>query len=306
METVIRLFKISVLPLLFYCAPVWLERKVTMFDDLWYDMLKTATGSTFKPDKDKLEAICGIPPLDLQVKGIVIKFLIKNLLNHDNDIFKESISECTENYRHFVNQHSQYLKQYIAVGNGMRSANRICLQEYSDIKYTKTSIWNYISNEWKNRLVQKVDTEEDINWISLIQPTTMRTRLPRHLEVLLINLMHGHFPGNKFMWNLSQVPSPLCPRKTSIETGSHILFECSLYSENRSMDITNGNFNELIRKLMDNQPENKESNNILKSELKVLLQEIYRKRFKGELRIKKYMIREDTKEKEKDKDVHCA
>ena len=286
METVVNLVKISVFSTLFYCAPVWLWENTDKFQDLWYDILKKATGSSFKPNQSKLELICNIPPIKIQVKSIIVKFLIKNLINHEEDLFTRSISQYTNINKHFVNQHVQYVKQYIASHEDLRTTYSINLADYESIRYTKTTIWKYIKKEWSQRVNEEFDTGEVFNWSELVTPNTIKTNMPRNLEVFLFGIMHGHLPGNKFLWNLSQVPSPLCDCKTEIETGDHMLFRCIIYQHKRDSIIGNTDPWEFTSVL------NKESRKIchFMQKLKELLKYILKHRFNNEIQIKKYML----------------
>ena len=58
LPTVITLVRISVLPILFYAAPVWMKGNEDGVKRLWQDVLKTATGTThYKPNTAKMEII---------------------------------------------------------------------------------------------------------------------------------------------------------------------------------------------------------------------------------------------------------
>ena len=50
----------------------------------------------------------------------------------------------------------------------------------------------------------------------------------RNVEVLVMSLLYKNNLLNQNLWNLSQVPSPLCSAcSLQEETADHILFECS-------------------------------------------------------------------------------
>ena len=295
METVVKLVKIAILPILFYCAPVWLSNKVGKFQDLWYNILKSATGSSFKPDLKKLEIICSLPPLDIQVRAITIKFLIKNLVTHEEDVFTKAINAHDNARRHFVKKHVQYVKQYYAHGADVRSARIIDLETYQNTKYTKTTIWNYVRMEWMQRIRQEYDSEEVFDWQGLIAPKPMKLTLPRKTEVLLFNLLHGHLPSNQFLWKLSQVESPLCACLKEIETPEHMLFHCILNENSRSEQLKDMNGWHLSGWLVKTSDRSKRQLVVtFKQDLKRLLNHILVNRFKNETRVKKYMLQKES------------
>ena len=293
LPTIIRLIKVAILPILLYCAPVWLGQNVNIFKDLWYEMLKTATGSTFKPNEEKLQIICSLPPLDLQIKNVIVKFLIKNYMSHIPDLLTKEIENCTTiRGKIFVNQHLTYLKQYIADQAGNRSAHSVQLRDYMySLHYTKQTIWKFTERQWQQRTSNlEQQTNELVQWPSLIASKTMRINYPRKLEVLLMNLMHGHFPGNKFLWNIGQVTSPQCKCKKSLETAHHIIFECELYNNKRSKHLKDLETKNVSLHLVNTSPIITESTKAIRKDLKALLRHIMEDRFQGEIRLKKYLV----------------
>ena len=142
---------------------------------------------------------------------------------------------------------------------------------------------------------QDLEQEETFNWLALIEDGPIKLNMPRSVEVILFNMLHGHFPGNKFLWNLSQVPSPLCECKTEMETADHIIFRCNKYTEQRATIISESDSWLLTKNLIDKDPKNRNTINKFKHELKKLLEHILKHRFKSEIRLKKYMlVQEDS------------
>ena len=241
METIIHLVKIAVLPIMFYCSPVWLMNKEKYFHDIWYDIVKTATGSCCKPSEGKLEVLCSLPPLHLQVKAIIVKFLIKNFIIHDPDLLAQEIAKTSNKVNHFVHAHSNHLKDYIMFKQESgRSRHTIDLENYrfGTLGYTKTTIWNFIQAEWKKSLLQQV-TEE--NFTGIIQQQTIKTPCNRATEVYLLQCIHKHIPLNNFLWNLGLTSSPLCDCKTTEETPNHVVFDCTELSDKRQRYNISGN-----------------------------------------------------------------
>ena len=64
-STIVNLIKIMVLSRMYYCAPVWLYEHTDNFQDVWSDMLRTASGSSFNPSNAKIEVLTAIPPVKI-------------------------------------------------------------------------------------------------------------------------------------------------------------------------------------------------------------------------------------------------
>ena len=239
MATIVNLVKISVLPVLLYSAPVWLnKRNLDQFHDVWYDILKTVTGSSCKPSLNKLEILCSLPPLEIQVKTITAKFLIKNYLLHDKDILTETIDELKTNHKSIVHLHSNHLKEYLAIKEGARSTHSIRLEDHrlkAATKYTKGTMWQYNRHLW-DRLTNSWAQTGQFN--SLIEQTTMKTPCSRATEVYLLNLLNGHINLNKFLWDMSKVESPLCHCREEEETPQHVILDCKdVINERKKLDL---------------------------------------------------------------------
>jgi len=253
MSTIVNLVKISVLPILLYSAPVWLDKKnLEQFHDVWYDILKTITGSSCKPSLNKLEIICSLPPLEIQVKTITNKFLIKNYMLHDKDLLTETIDELKTTHKSIVHLHCNYLKEYLAIKEGARSNHSVQLEEHRykpGTIYTKGTMWKYSMHLWE-RQTNSWDLTEQFS--TMINDTTLKTPCSRATEVYLLNLMNGHINLNKFLWDLSKVESPLCHCKEDEETPHHVLICCKdLQTERDKLDVQDNTVLGLVTKSKD-------------------------------------------------------
>ena len=250
MATIVNLVKISVIPILLYSAPVWLnKRNLDQFHDVWYDILKTVTGSSCKPSLNKLEILCSLPPLEIQVKTITVKFLIKNYMLHEKDILSDTIEELKSDHKSLVHLHSNHLKEYLAIKEGARSTHNIKLEDHrfkAATKYTKGTIWHYNRHLW-DRLTNSWDETGQFN--SLIEQTTMKTPCSRATEVYLLNLLNGHINLNKFLWDMSKVESPLCQCREEEETPHHVILDCKELSVARKkLDLLDDNIIGLVKR----------------------------------------------------------
>ena len=237
LATIINLVKISVLSTLLYCAPVWADSMEEHFKDLWYSIVKVATGATCKPSKAKLEVLCSLPPLEIQIKGIITKFLIKNYMNHENDLLVEEIDSNVESRGHFIAKHGRYVKEYLGSRqeDSARSSHRLNLKDYRDseiAEYTESSMWNFTQSQW-TRQINRWQEGERFN--ELLSIKTTRTPCTRATEVYLLSLIHGRVSLNKFLFKLKLTDSPLCSCGKADEDPTHVVFECEEFKKERRL-----------------------------------------------------------------------
>ena len=116
LKTVMIIVNATILPTLFYAAPSWLHtrKSLEVFNPLLYQMLTIACGSYYKPDRKTLECITGFVPLETQLNVISSKFLLKNFIQHVPDSLTCTITSCSQLQKHFVSEHINNLKRYLA------------------------------------------------------------------------------------------------------------------------------------------------------------------------------------------------
>ena len=77
------LFRTVVLTKLLYGGVVWLSNNLSIFDSLWNDVMLKCSGSMFYPHRELTELMLQLPPLDVQLEILTIKFLCKCLNSKD-------------------------------------------------------------------------------------------------------------------------------------------------------------------------------------------------------------------------------
>lgn len=82
--------------------------------------MKVAVGAGFHPSRTKLELITGVPPLDIIVKLIAVKFILKALSSNHHDLLRKRIIEIDnwtgtsrQLYKHSLKCHIASVKQYL-------------------------------------------------------------------------------------------------------------------------------------------------------------------------------------------------
>lgn len=254
LATIVNLVKISVLPTMLYCSPVWGDRNANEFKDLWYDILKTATGASCKPSQAKLEVLCSLIPLDITIKNIITKFWIKNYMDHEEDILTTEIRKSIADRGHFVYKHGQYVKEYISERLGkLNGSHRLNLSEhrFNEIAtYTKTTMWIHSKTQWENKL--KTSNEEE-NFSNFLSSKSMRTPCSRSNEVYLLSLMHGKIALNSFLYKLKLVNSPMCTCGKDEENSYHVLFQCEEFDTEREQHDLKNEFPLLLNLLIEDE-----------------------------------------------------
>ena len=171
--------------------------------------------------------------MKIQVKAIIVKFLIKNLLKVNEDRFLKDTKQHLDTPKHFSGQHRMFLQEYIATITGERSAHRVDIWEYSSLKYTKDSVWKFISTLWK-RHIEATQVDQEFSKV-IDQRRAPLLPCSRKTEVFLGYLTHGKLPLNQFMWNRSLVEYPTCSLCDTgeVEDAKHLVYECSTFNEER-------------------------------------------------------------------------
>ena len=256
-STIVSLIKIAVLLIMFYAAPVWMTGKENIFKKLWQDILKTTTVTpNFHPSVKKMEIITSLPPLDIQLETIVVKFLLKNFYMHHTDLLSTQIQESYQDTfkGNFVKQHCNYLKEYIGFMKGYERCQRIDLKcRDVRIKYTKISIWNFIRMLWKRR-IQNMEFDE-YDYTPLIKQKPLQLPCNRTIESFICGGILNRLPLFGFLNNRNLATSPLCSCQAEVECLNHLLFDCHDFMEERNTyGIAGTNIVEYVTKEADLKP----------------------------------------------------
>ena len=75
--TLVLLYKTTILPSLFYAAPIWLEKNLKYVTAVQNSFMRTIFRHGFSPNIVSCQVLLGTPPLDLLSTAINVKFLLK-------------------------------------------------------------------------------------------------------------------------------------------------------------------------------------------------------------------------------------
>ena len=104
--TLVLLYKTTILPSLFYAAPIWLEKNLKYVTAVQNNFIRTVFRHGFSPNIDSCQVLLGAPPLDLLSTAINVKFLLKLKLEDDllhwthdaSSSFPDSVANLLESH----------------------------------------------------------------------------------------------------------------------------------------------------------------------------------------------------------------
>ena len=160
--TLVLLNKTTILPSLFYAAPIWLEKNLKYVTAVQNNFIRTVFRHEFLPNIDSCQVLLGTPTLDLLSTAINVKFLLK--LKLEDDLLQcthDAPSSFPVSFAYLLESHVTSSGKFLIIHNCTRykqqDVNLLikCLRKLrcknSDQKsflkcYTKTPpTWNTIS-----------------------------------------------------------------------------------------------------------------------------------------------------------------
>ena len=224
--TLIKLYKTLVLPRLLYAAPVWARKHVQALSRFQYTALKLIIGTSTKFDQLAAEILCGLPPMQLQIDIITIKFGIK--LSQQQDILWKLYQKCQLPE---IKSDKNLIDDFYKVTGAINC-------------YTVSTCNEYLRSRW-NRIFKNALTTTPLDWsITQIElegiayPKTTSRHLERTINKLLLNC---NVELAEYAYKIWRAETPLCPCRVEAESVTHYLFFCPLYEQFRAPDFAAGN-----------------------------------------------------------------
>ena len=139
-----------------YGGVIWLSNNLNIFESLWNDALLKCSGSMFYTHKELTELLLQLPPLDVQLEIITVKFLCKCIVSQDmmSNIIQQ-IDGCLGNHLH---HQLTSLKDFLAWKLGLRSGRHIDLGSRNILeaaKYSESDIELYTKKIWLNKIYNR-------------------------------------------------------------------------------------------------------------------------------------------------------
>jgi exonuclease III len=253
-HVMIYLLKALFISKISYADHIWISKQnYAEINKLWYHMLKSITGAVLNIKQSTAEIILGLPPIAIQTKVHHIKHFLK-IINTpvQNDKYKEFISTTYNHltkepsllYNRFkdifkflewkLKQHPSHFRmedQAIVTSKNFNEfqhlSQKACtytqkmMQQYTELVLWSSSMRNQFQLEG-----YPTPPKASCNTIPIPRNT------PRKTEVQLLSLFYKNNLLNQSLYNLSRVPSPLCPYcGEEEETADHLLFRCDHVEE---------------------------------------------------------------------------
>ena len=164
-RSITYILKVVVLTKLLYGSMLWLHNNLDTFRSFWNEIILKCSGSMFYPHREITEIALQLPPLDVQLEVITVKFLCKCLSG--NDFMNSLVLQADGSLHNIFHNHMRSLRDFLAWKMGIRSARNIDLAGSSNNNaacYSKEEMTRYTSHIWLARaknicLVKKKELE---------------------------------------------------------------------------------------------------------------------------------------------------
>ena len=247
-STLALLFKTAIQTKLMYASSIWLLKNIEIFKNFMFRSLFKISGSQYYPPKSVLEVIFGLPPLQLSLEIMTVKFILKSLSVDDE--LKAVLLQIEESPSHPFYRHIMWTKTYLAWkdGDGDRSQRRTItlLDSTSEsMMYTQGEMNSYLCSRWdllicnndlkhfQCRQAQSIVSEDLIHTDVIIQNPLFRRGETRENDTNVVDFLHGH--GLRFEDFRNAVTSgttvETCKDCTAFaDSPEHKLFLCAAFS----------------------------------------------------------------------------
>ena len=207
------LLKTIILTKLLYAAPIWLKNQLKTFNSFWNDIVLKCSGSTLYPHRDFTELTIQLPPLEVQLETLTLKFLCKSMTYRD--FMTSIIIQIDNSLSHELKPHLKILKDFIASKMGIRTARHIDLLD-ENIKehafYNKEEIEKFMFNRWlikiKNRcqagrrssdkdellmkIISRLQSNETLSRKTIKDHWIFNNNTTRRSDSYLLDFLHGN------------------------------------------------------------------------------------------------------------------
>ena len=139
--TLVLLYKTTILPSLFYAAPVWLEKNLKYVTAEQNIFIRTVFRQGFLPNFDSWQVLLGTPPLDLLSTAINVKLLLK--LKLEDDLLHrthDASSSFPDSVANLLESHVTRFGEFLRIHNCTR-------YKQQDVNFFINCLWNL---RWKN------------------------------------------------------------------------------------------------------------------------------------------------------------
>ena len=246
-SSLILLFKTSILTRLMYAAPIWLKENLHVFKEFIYRALFKISGSQLYPPLQLLHVILGITPLSITLEVMIIKFLLKSLLQ-DNEM-RAMVLQLEETPQHPFYAHVNLVRRFLAFQDSavekkskkMVYRTPLFDREEKSLIYSKEHMLTYTCDQWDTKLVNNIDElgritidcnlKDMIKTINVLENPFFLRYSSRTEDTNVIDFIHGQ--GMRFLsfrCKFEELLSSSCIDCGSVDdTPFHKLFICQKF-----------------------------------------------------------------------------
>ena len=239
------LLKTIVLTKLLYGSMIWLHKNLKIFDAFWNKVILKCSGSMFYPHRELTEFALQLPPLDVQLELITVKFLCKCIKAEDlmtNIVHQIEGSLNNTPIHHQLNNFRDYLSWKLQI----RSRRHIDLTS-EEVKqasvYTKEEMELYTKVVWYKKAKNRCQTKSRTSKVDtqVIEATTngytnglspreyiFGHNTSRYADTRVFDFLHGSSTQfQNFCHSLKISTSSICTYcETEEDSPEHQLFHC--------------------------------------------------------------------------------
>ena len=248
-STLTLLFKTAVLTKLMYGAPVWLHGNMDTFKSFTSKALLKISGSQFYSSNAVLEVALGIPPLQLNLDVMTIKFIMKGL-NQDDEL-KAIILQLEECPAHPFYRQMILTKEFISWKRAgkLSSCRTLTLIDLTndETMYSQNEMQQFMCARW-DRWITTNDTEHFTGKWNVVAEQTMRSLISTHNAINkplflrndtrtqnsnMLDFLHGHclrFQDFRKTVKRGCLHDKCLDCSEEIDSPTHKLFFCSPFS----------------------------------------------------------------------------
>ena len=276
-HVMLLLLKTLFLSKIAYADHVWMNKEnIIEINKLIYRIMKAMLGAVLNIKQSIAELLLGIPPLELQIKIHCIKHFLKiNNTPVQNDSYSKFLYE---KYNHATKTPKAIYRKYkdifeflewklISYPSHFNNEDKIIIvnKEYNKFNQLSEKSCSYTQN------IMKVYTE--LLWSSSMKTQFQLDGYPsspivscdminiprncrRETEVQVTSLFYKNNLLNQSLYNIGNVPSPLCPYcQNEEETSDHLLFRCVFVEEQLRLNAKEAYRNALKLSENDDEPD---------------------------------------------------
>ena len=258
LHVMLLLLKALFLSKISYADHVWITKdNIIAINQLLYRMMKATTGAVLNIKHSIVEAILGLPPIQIQTKIHGIKHFLK-IINTPvpNDSYKKFLSDTYNGqskspkaiymiYKDLFDFLEWKLRVYPSHFNWEdqqiihhREFHHFTKLSAKACSYTQAMTKTYTEILWLETMkiqfqMEGYPTPPNVK----CEPIPIPRNITREREVQVISLFYKNNLLNQSLYNIDRAASPLCTYcHAEEETADHLLFRCSHVDEQRRLN----------------------------------------------------------------------